>query len=66
MSGSISQIIGAVIDVEFEPAHLPELYSALRIEEDDGVEEETSLAAPRARLDAGERPRASRRGRRRR
>jgi len=32
-SGKVVQVIGPVLDVEFEPEHLPELYSALRIEE---------------------------------
>ena len=30
--GKIIQVIGPVLDVEFEPEHLPELYNALRIE----------------------------------
>jgi F-type H+/Na+-transporting ATPase subunit beta len=30
--GKVVQVIGPVIDVEFEPEHLPELYNALRIE----------------------------------
>jgi len=29
--GKISQVIGAVIDVEFEPGKLPEIYHALRV-----------------------------------
>ncbi len=31
--GRIVQVIGPVIDVEFEPDHLPEIYNALRIRE---------------------------------
>ncbi len=31
--GRIVQVIGPVLDVEFEPAQLPELYTALRVEE---------------------------------
>src|SRR5881409_1190497 len=31
--GRIVQIIGPVLDVEFEPEHLPEIYNALRIED---------------------------------
>jgi len=31
--GKVVQVIGPVIDVEFEPEHLPELYTALRVEE---------------------------------
>ena len=30
-AGKIVQIIGPVLDVEFEPEHLPEIYNALRI-----------------------------------
>ncbi len=30
-TGKISQVIGAVIDVEFEPGKLPEIYHALRV-----------------------------------
>ncbi len=33
--GKIVQVIGPVIDVEFEPEHLPELYSALKVQEGD-------------------------------
>jgi F-type H+-transporting ATPase subunit beta len=33
--GKIVQVIGPVIDVEFEPEHLPELYNALRVTEGD-------------------------------
>jgi F-type H+-transporting ATPase subunit beta len=32
-NGKVVQVIGPVIDVEFEPEHLPELYTALRVEE---------------------------------
>jgi len=32
-SGKVVQVIGPVLDVEFEPEHLPELYTALRVEE---------------------------------
>ncbi len=31
--GKVVQVIGPVIDVEFDPEHLPELYNALRIDE---------------------------------
>src|ERR1043165_6546754 len=34
--GTIDQIIGPVLDVEFQPDHLPEIYSALRVEDDSG------------------------------
>ena len=30
--GRIVQVIGPVVDVEFEAGHLPEIYNALRIE----------------------------------
>jgi F-type H+-transporting ATPase subunit beta len=33
--GKVVQVIGPVIDVEFEPEHLPELYTALKITEGD-------------------------------
>jgi F-type H+/Na+-transporting ATPase subunit beta len=32
--GRIVQIIGPVIDVEFEAGHLPEIYNALRVQAD--------------------------------
>jgi F-type H+-transporting ATPase subunit beta len=32
-NGKVVQVIGPVLDIEFEPEQLPELYSALRIEE---------------------------------
>lgn len=35
--GLISQIIGPVIDVEFQQGELPEIYNALRIEKEDGT-----------------------------
>ena len=34
--GIITQIIGPVIDVEFAPGELPEIYNALNIYADDG------------------------------
>ena len=36
--GLISQIIGPVIDVEFQQGELPEIYNALKITKDDGTE----------------------------
>jgi F-type H+/Na+-transporting ATPase subunit beta len=33
-TGKIVQIIGSTFDVEFEDGHLPEIYNALRIEDD--------------------------------
>lgn len=35
--GLISQIIGPVIDVEFQQGDLPEIYNALKIQKDDGT-----------------------------
>jgi len=35
--GKVVQIIGPVLDVEFEPEHLPEIYSALKLEDATGV-----------------------------
>jgi F-type H+-transporting ATPase subunit beta len=34
--GRIIQVIGAVVDVEFEPEHLPEIYNALHVSSDTG------------------------------
>ena len=33
--GKIVQVIGPVVDVEFEAGYLPEIYNALRIQSDD-------------------------------
>ena len=33
VTGKVVQVIGPVLDVEFEAEHLPELYNALRIDE---------------------------------
>ncbi len=35
--GKIVQVIGPVIDVEFEPERLPEIYNALRLEDSSGA-----------------------------
>ncbi len=35
-TGKITQIIGPVVDVKFEPGHLPPLYSALEIKSEEG------------------------------
>ena len=35
--GLITQIIGPVIDVEFQSGNLPEIYNALKIEKEDGT-----------------------------
>ena len=34
--GKVVQVIGPVVDVEFEGGHLPEIYSAVRITSDKG------------------------------
>src|SRR3970040_880869 len=34
--GTIVQVIGPVLGVEFAPDHLPEIYSALRVEDQSG------------------------------
>src|ERR1041384_2578349 len=34
--GTIVQVIGPVLDVEFQPDHLPEIYSALLVEDSSG------------------------------
>src|SRR5262245_62660681 len=34
-TGKIVQVIGSTFDAEFEEGHLPEIYNALRIEEDN-------------------------------
>src|SRR5512144_2363098 len=35
--GRVVQVIGPVLDVEFEPEHLPEIYNALTLEDDSGT-----------------------------
>ncbi|MFL5492129.1 MAG: F0F1 ATP synthase subunit beta, partial [Gemmatimonadales bacterium] len=35
--GRVVQVIGPVLDVEFEPEHLPEIYNALVIEDSSGA-----------------------------
>lgn len=51
--GLISQIIGPVIDVEFQQGELPEIYNALKITKDDGevvtVEVQQMLGSNRVR-----------------
>ena len=43
--GIISQIIGPVLDVEFTPGHLPDIYTALEIKDKNSVGETVSLVA---------------------
>src|SRR5881397_3002407 len=35
--GRVVQVIGPVLDVEFEPEHLPEIYNALVIDDSSGT-----------------------------
>ena len=35
--GKVVQVIGPVLDVEFEPEHLPEIYNALVVNDDSGT-----------------------------
>src|SRR5688500_19222880 len=34
--GRVVQVIGPVLDIEFEPEHLPEIYNAVTVEDDSG------------------------------
>ena len=43
--GTITQIIGPVIDVEFPPGHLPSIYSALLIQGKNAVNEDVKIVA---------------------
>jgi F-type H+-transporting ATPase subunit beta len=36
-NGTITQIVGVVVDIEFETGHLPEIYHALTVEHDGGL-----------------------------
>jgi F-type H+-transporting ATPase subunit beta len=44
-TGRVVQVIGPVLDVEFEPEHLPEIYNALRIEGRTDSGQEIDLVA---------------------
>ena len=46
--GKIVQIIGPVVDVEFEAGHLPEIYNALRIQSDGQGGATRSTSSPRS------------------
>ena len=46
--GKIVQVIGPVIDVEFEAGHLPEIYNALRIESDAPGGTARSTSSPKS------------------
>jgi len=41
--GRIVQVIGPVVDVEFEAGHLPEIYNALRITSDGAGPQDVKL-----------------------
>ncbi len=41
--GVISQIIGPVVDVEFQPNHLPDIYTALIINQENSIGEKMNL-----------------------
>ena len=43
--GKVVQIIGPVVDVEFEGGHLPEIYSAVRIVSEPGDTETVDVVA---------------------
>ena len=36
-NGQITQVVGVVVDAEFEKGHLPAIYDALEIKRDDGI-----------------------------
>src|SRR5262245_25572775 len=44
-AGKIVQVIGPVLDVEFDAGHLPEIYNALRIHSDGGTGEKIDVIA---------------------
>ena len=44
-AGRVVQIIGPVVDVEFEGGHLPQIYNALRVVSDDGAPETIDVIA---------------------
>ena len=50
--GKVVQVIGPVLDVEFESEHLPELYNALRIREksDSGANIDVVVEVQQRRL----------------
>ena len=51
--GKVVQVIGPVLDVEFEPEHLPEIYNALRAR---GTGDDGDSASPGGRGAAAHRP----------
>ncbi len=56
--GIISQIIGPVLDVEFAPGNLPDIYSALIIKDKNSIGEEITLVAEVQQLLGGNKVRA--------
>ena len=46
--GKIVQVIGPVVDVEFEAGHLPEIYNALRIQSDGSGGGGRSTSSPKS------------------
>ena len=43
--GKVVQVIGPVLDVEFDPEHLPEIYNALNLSAANEAGQEISLVA---------------------
>ena len=43
--GLLTQIIGPVLDVEFKPGHLPDIYTALQVKDVNSVNEEINVIA---------------------
>jgi F-type H+-transporting ATPase subunit beta len=56
--GRIVQIIGPVVDVEFEAGHLPAIYNALRIQAPARKGVKRSTSSPRSNSTRRERPSA--------
>ena len=46
--GKVVQVIGPVVDVEFEGGHLPAIYNALRISRDAGDRRRRSTSSSRS------------------
>ena len=46
--GKIVQVIGPVVDVEFEAGHLPEIYNALRIRAETKDDRASSTSSPKS------------------
>ena len=52
INGKIIQVIGPVVDIEFEEGHLPDIYSAIRIPRvtTEGVQNELIAEVPKDRV----------------